>query len=132
MSGRTVEFDDVEPNRSQLPQADVVLMGPGGPHGAGWGALAIMDTGADISQLPSEAAAGVGIEVGIGPTVVLATAGGLVHRHRVRVDILIQGVDLTVDVDFAPGVRPLIGRSTMFALMDSVGFEPSEWLMKWR
>jgi hypothetical protein len=128
---RTVQFDRVVAAYRGRPWAVVVLHGPGGSHGTRWKVAALMDTGADDLHLPEEAARRVGLAPQTGQSVRLASAGGQITRHRLQVDVDVQGTRVKLDALFAPGAMPLVGRRAMFSVMEAAGFTSGEWLVKW-
>jgi predicted aspartyl protease len=133
-----VAFDDSEPYVGNRPYTTVLLRGPGGTTAAGgrYGTavkfVALVDTGADYMQLPTEAA----INVGLGPALATATrstintAGGVVTRQRLLVDLEVRGIRVNVPTDFGPGAYPLLGRQALFAAIGKAGFTTSDWLIK--
>lgn len=132
MSYATVDFDAGRPYIGRRPRGDVILHGPGGSHGTTWSVSALVDTGADFMHLPSSAAIGVGISLAGAGTIRVTTGGGVVSFQQATVDVEIEGVLVTVPVNFGPNAPALIGRQTMFAVLDKTGFTTTEWLLKWK
>ena len=130
----TVNFHDAESYVGNRPWVDLYLDGPGGPRGRKRALIAnaLVDTGADYSQLPMHAAQYVGLDPHIRDRqVLISTAGGKVLMHRLDVDLTLLGRTVTVRVHFGPLAVPLIGRQTLLVAMHTVGFQGKRWLQEW-
>ena len=125
----TIDFDDGVPYSGNRPVADVVLQGPGGPHGSTWRVQALVDTGADYMHLPVQALQAVGIATTGAPQNRILTAGGTVVMQRVNVDVEIQGTLVNVPCNVLAGAKPLVGRQAIFTMLETAGFSTSEWLL---
>jgi len=136
MAGKQVSYDDDQSYFQNRPVVDqVTLHGPGGPGGNTTFTLlnsALVDTGADYSQLDTAAAAYVGLDpVMNGTRVQVATAGGLVWLHELTVDLELLGQRLQVTVHFGAGAAPLLGRQGLFLAVQAAGFGTKDWLQQW-
>jgi predicted aspartyl protease len=131
MAYATVDFDTGRPYVGRRPRGAVILYGPGGPHGTAWAVSALVDTGADFMHLPDSAAAGVGISLAAASSVRTLTAGGVTSFRQAVVNVEIEGVTVSVPVNFGPNVAALIGRQAIFAVLHTTGFTTTEWLLKW-
>ena len=117
----------------QLPLADMLLIGPAARFPI---TGALVDSGADLVQVPqsSGVAAGLLNSTGALPAgatrTTVRTVGGPVHMIRLpRVSLEVEGIPITVDVFFHPNgtSRALLGRNALVALRN-VGFNTSNWL----
>lgn len=134
MTIRQVDYDDYEPYVGNRPFVDVVLHGPGGRQGQTTCPLvaALVDTGADYTQLDLGLAYYVGLDpVANGVLVTVATAGGLVKLHELDVELEFLGQLVTVTAHFQTAAAPLLGRQGLFMALEAAGFESGEWLQKW-
>jgi predicted aspartyl protease len=132
MPPRTIDFDDSKGAAKGIPRASVTLVGPGGPKGthANFAGM-LVDTGATHTHLPEDVAHAVGIDPSSGTSVQISTANGMATRQHLTVDLEIEGVFVKgVDVYFALGASPLLGRSAMYAAFPTTGFESAEWLRR--
>ena len=131
MTAKTIDFDISELAQGGCPRTDLGLIGPGGPMGTRANfSQVLLDTGATHTQLPEDVALDIGIDPGQGSTVAITTANGTAWRQHLTVDLEVAGVSVNVDVYFAQGATPLIGRSSLYAAFAATGFEPGEWLQK--
>lgn len=133
MAQTTVVFDASEPYVGSRPVIDMELHGPGGPYGTVFPiANAIVDTGADYTQLEIAAAVNVGLDpANDGRIVSIATAGGVVQVHELDVEVECLGQRLTIRAHFSLGAAPLLGRQGLFLFAEGAGFETTEWLQRW-
>lgn len=116
------------------PLADMILKGPTSSFTV---AGALVDTGADLVQIPHVAGVAAGFLNPLGgplpsgaSVIGVTTAGGGVNMIRLpSVAMDIEGQSVIVDVLFHPSgtSRPLIGRNAIWALKD-VGFDTADWL----
>ena len=102
-----------------------------GPTGATPVIRCVVDTGADLLQLPASYASAVGISLtGLAPTSA-RTAGGRARLIRVAgLTVDVEGVPATVDVLFDPtNGQGLLGRNALAALQEvGVNLVINEWL----
>jgi hypothetical protein len=126
------------------PLADLLLHGPTGSFST---AGALVDSGADLVQLPGSA----GVTTGLLPSAILVggvfvgglplpsgskwvavtTVGGSITMLLLSsVPIEVEGIAISVDVVFHPNgtSRPLVGRNAIVAL-NNVGFDATNWLL---
>jgi hypothetical protein len=133
MPSRTVNFDDDELYVGNRPVVDLVLYGPGGPQGHTSLpiAAALVDTGADFSQLDIAGAQHVGLDPTTqGRHVRVATAGGLVWLWQMPADIEVLGHKVRIEVQFGSGAASIFGREGIFQALEQAGFTTRDWLQK--
>ena len=132
MAYATVDFDAGRSYVGRRPRGSIILYGPGGPGGkTTWAASALVDTGADYMHLPDAAAADVGISLAGARPVRTSTAGAVVTFQQATVAVEIEGVKVSIPVNFGPNLPALVGRQAIFAILHTSGFTTTEWLLKW-
>lgn len=117
-------------NANNRPYAELIF--PAAPRSRRLWAL--VDSGADYLQLPSQFAQRIGVNVSThGKAVSMAVAGGgTVQFIRVpSVPVQIEGKLVRVDCLFSPNqaATPLLGRTAFLAAID-VGIDVNGWLYK--
>ena len=95
-------------------------------------AAALVDTGADFSQLDMASAQHVGLDPTTqGRQVQVATAGGLVWLWQMPADIEVLGPEkVRVEVQFGNGAASIFGREGVFQAVEQAGFTTRDWLQK--
>jgi predicted aspartyl protease len=124
MAYATVDFDAGVPYVGRRPMGMIMIAGPLRSRTL----LALVDTGADYTHLPLELLDDVGLPLPA-QRVRMMTAGGIIYMARGLFDVRVEGIPVRVPINVAPRARPLIGRQTLFALLDTSGFTPFEWLL---
>jgi predicted aspartyl protease len=92
----------------------------------------LVDTGADLLQVPEAAAIQAGWMPSLGMKITIGTAGGTISMIKLTsVAIQIEGVHFVTDMlcHPNPSSRPLLGRTALAGLIN-FGFDPANWL--WR
>jgi predicted aspartyl protease len=130
---RTIDFDDDEAYVGNRPRTQVILHGPGGPHGTTFVfAGALVDTGADYATFPLDAAEAVGLDPSSdGQAITVSTAAGPATFWLLDVDIDVLGQTKTVPALFETNAPALFGRQAIFRFVDSAGFTTVDWLQDW-
>jgi len=109
------------------PLADIVLLGPAANFTISG---VLVDSGADLVQVPSSAAITAGLALSSGTPLTINTAGGSITMTLLSaVSIEVEGIPITVDLlcHPSPASRPLLGRQAIHALIN-VGFNATSWL----
>lgn len=93
---------------------------------------ALVDTGADVTQVPDAAAANLGIDLSAARATTVTTAGGPQTTRRMPVEVRVFGCRFWTDVDFSPNPITLIGRSSLVVPgpLEVMGLSDSELLLK--
>jgi predicted aspartyl protease len=132
MTYKTIDYDNGTSYAGGLARETVTLHGPGGLSGHNIASiLAVVDTGANFMHLPTQAAQGVGIVIVGTPNVTVSTANGQIQMWQIRVDVEIRRITRSILVNFANNSPALIGIESLKAFMDALGFDHTEWLIKW-
>lgn len=111
------------------PLADVVVVGPAARFSL---AGVLVDTGADLLQVPASAAIAAGLPLSAGSSIPISTAGGRAYMTRLSgVRVEIEGIPIVTDLLCHPNSasRALLGRQALAALVE-FGFDSASWL--WR
>ena len=109
------------------PLAGVTLVGP---HKNVLIKGVLVDTGADLLQVPEAAAIQAGWMTSLGLKIPIGTAGGTTAMIKLAgVSIQIEGVSFVTDMLCHPDPysRPLLGRAALAGLIN-FGFDPANWL----
>jgi len=113
--------------KTRQPMADIALLGPA----RRFPVLGVLvDTGADLLQVPANAAASAGFPLGAGTKIPIGTAGGKATMILLSgVVVEIEGIRVTTDLlcHPNPGSRPLLGRAALAALV-AYGFDAVNWV----
>jgi len=131
MAYKTVDYDDGAVYNSRLAKEIVTLHGPGGPLGNRASMLAVLDTGANFMHLPTQAAQGIGIVLAGPPNVTVATANGQIQMWQINVQVEFRGKRQNIPTNFANNSPPLMGMEALTVFMNALGFDQTEWLIKW-
>jgi predicted aspartyl protease len=126
----TVNYSNNKPfsGAPARPLGDVVLHGPTGTSTV---IRCVVDTGADLLQLPTSYAGAVGISLaGRAPTKARTAGGGASLVRVPGVNVEVEGVAVTVDVLFDPtNGAGLLGRNALKALQEvGIDLVKGEWL----
>lgn len=76
---------------------------------------ALVDTGADVTQLPASAAHSLGLSLAGARTTIVQTAGGPQTTQRLSVEVQVFSKRFSTDVDFSSNPVALVGRESIFA-----------------
>ena len=111
------------------PYADVIL---NPRHSSAPTHMCLVDTGADLTQLPASAVGLSGLSLAGAVTVAVGTATGTGSLQKLpSVQISVEGYWVTVDVLFDPtNTAPaIVGRDALLAAYE-IGFQPTSWLRR--
>ncbi|MEV4437498.1 retroviral-like aspartic protease family protein [Streptomyces sp. NPDC049577] len=123
---RSVDFDGSRAYVQNRPLVDLIVFAPGGRHLQVLNAL--VDTGADFTQLDLGVAHAIGLAPERRQSTLVATAGGPTRLYPIDLTIEVTGVRAPVRVLFGRRANPLLGRQGMLMLMQAVGFTTTDWL----
>ena len=129
VASRLVAYEASSYAEAGIPRATLALNGPGGPRGSvAHFSGVLIDTGAAHTQLPTEVAQAIGIDVAEAHPIEVWTSNGPTVRHLTFVAIQLMDARVAgVPACFAPGAVPLIGRSLLYRAYRAVGFDTGAW-----
>lgn len=117
------DYSTKQNNYDNRPMAEVTLVGPTGSVRL-W---AVVDSGADYSQVSAADANAAGINVAGAPSASVLGATGSVSLPQVpNVQINVEGISTTADV-IVGGTQPLLGRQSFLAAI-KFGMDDAGWL----